>query len=331
MTRIAGDKDPITTALPKACVDERMAMDFLETLIWGYEPACPRCGDLDVYPMKERKTGERQANGRWRCRGCKQQYTVRTGTIMEDSRIPLKYWCFAFWRACSSKKGVSALQIKRETGLSYKSALFLMHRIRYAMSGGPDRPLRGTVEVDETYVGGKPRRHTRKQNRRPGENPNVQGRAPDFQDRKTPVVALVERGGPAKAISPGDEHVTGKNLKRIMRETVDPSATIMTDESGVYRGIGRHFEGGHYTVRHSIGEYVRGDVTTNTVEGFFSLLKRGVVGTFHHLSRKHLGRYVSEFEFRYNHRKVSDGVRTVAAIRAGMKKRLTYADHLASV
>lgn len=161
MPRIAQDKDPVTAALPRACVDERVALDFLETLIWGYEPACPRCGDLDVYPMKDRKTGKRQQDGRWRCRGCKRQYTVRTGTIMEDSRIPLKYWCYAFWKACSSKKGVSALQIKRETGLSYKSALFLMHRIRYAMQDEPDRPLDGTVEVDETFVGGKPRKSTR--------------------------------------------------------------------------------------------------------------------------------------------------------------------------
>lgn len=131
-----------------------------------------------------------------------------------------------------------------------------------------------------------------------------------------------------RAISPGDEHVTAANLKRILRESVDRSARMMTDESGVYDWLGRHFQGGHETVRHSTGEYVRGDVTTNTVEGFFSLIKRGVIGTFHHVSRKHLHRYVGEFEFRYNHRKVSDGERTVAAIRAGMGKRLMYQAHL---
>lgn len=172
MFRVAQNKDPVIAAIPKACVDERMAMDFLETILWGYDPACLRCGDLDVYPMKDRKTGKRQANGRWRCRGCNQQFTVRTGTIMEDSRIPLRYWCYAFWRACSSKKGVSALQIKRETGLSYKSALFLMHRIRYAMTEPPDRPLRALwkwtrltsaaspAERPRSVTGGPIRTHT---------------------------------------------------------------------------------------------------------------------------------------------------------------------------
>jgi len=156
-TKIASDKTAIVAGIPRACVHEEIARDFLETLLWGTSPACPKCGDTAVYQMMDRKTGKRQADGRWRCRGCKQQYTVRTGTIMEDSRIPLQYWCYAFWKACSSKKGVSALQIKRETGLSYKSALFLMHRVRFAMTEPPQRPLKGTVEVDETYVGGKPR------------------------------------------------------------------------------------------------------------------------------------------------------------------------------
>jgi transposase-like protein len=268
----------------------------------------------------QNRDGERQADFRWRCRGCKQQYTVRTGTVYEDSRIFLRHWCYAFWKACSSKKGISALQIKRETGLSYKSALFLMHRIRFAMAETPTSPLTGIVEVDETYVGGKPRA---KELRHSGDGWRTfkRGRARDFMRRKTPVVALVERGGRVRATVP--THVSARNLRQVIQANVDPSAHLMTDELNPYRKIGRAFAR-HDTVTHSRHEYVRGLASTNTVEGFFSLLKRGLIGTFHHVSRKHLHRYVSEFEFRYNHRHVEDGTRTVQAIRASEGKRLTY-------
>ena len=252
---------------------------------------------------------------------------MRIGTVFEDSRIPLRHWCYGFWAACASKKGVSALQIKRQTGLSYKSALFLMHRIRFAMT--PDRSPRldGTVEVDETYVGGKPR------------NPSIQAiRAMSYNERKpwrkeresrkgrgtekAPVVALIERGGRVRARVIAD--VSGKTLKRAIRESVRPTAAIHTDELSSYRGIGQHFAGGHHTVRHSIREYARGDVHVNTAESFFALLKRGLIGTFHAVSRKHLHRYVNEFAFRWNHRKEDDGARTVAAIRGAEGKRLRY-------
>lgn len=141
--------------LPRACSDERAAVEFMERQRWGDTPACPRCGDTDVVQMQS-KGGARNARYLWRCYGCKQQFTVRVGTIMEDLPIPLRHWCYAFWAACAGKKGVSAMQIQRQTGLSYKSALFMMHRIRYAMTPDP-RPskLDGIVEVDETYVGGK--------------------------------------------------------------------------------------------------------------------------------------------------------------------------------
>src|SRR3989475_11676721 len=152
-----GDKSEIVAAIPAACSDERTAVEFMERQRWGDSPACPRCGDTDVYQVTDRQTGERSTRFLWDCRGCRRQFTVRIGTILEDSRVPLRHWCYAFWAACASKKGVSALQIKRQTGLSYKSALFLMHRIRWAMAEIPTRPLTGIVEADETYVGGKPR------------------------------------------------------------------------------------------------------------------------------------------------------------------------------
>ncbi len=259
MGKIASDKSAVVAAIPRACADELAAVEFFEqTRGWDKSPACPRCADTNVYQMKDRE-GERQADFRWRCRGCKQQYTVRTGTVYEDSRIPLQHWCRAFWRACSSKKGISALQIKRETGLSYKSALFLMHRIRFAMAESPTGPLTGIVEVDETYVGGKPRAKELKA-ARDGWRTYKKGRAQDFLQRKAPVVALVERGGRVRAIVP--THVSAKNLWQVIEANVAPSAHLMTDELNPYRKIGQAFAH-HSTVTHSRHEYVRGSAYTS--------------------------------------------------------------------
>lgn len=306
----ARDKSAVVSEIPAACADEWAALDFLERQRWGDNFACPRCGSVNAYRMTDSKTGGREKHGRCRCRDCKRQFSVRTGTVLEDSRIPLRHWCYAFWAACSSKKGVSALQIKRMTGLTYKSALFLMHRIRWAMAvAAPPRPLTGTVEADETYVGGKPRygqgqRHARK------------------ISKKGVVVAVIERGGHVRAT-----HlpvVNAKSLAKFVDANVRKDARLITDESQLYTAPGATFEGGHETIRHSAREYARGDVTTNTVEGFFALLKRGIYGTFHNVSHRHLHRYVSEFEFRHNTRFLEDGARTVAAIKGAEGKRLRY-------
>jgi transposase-like protein len=279
--------------------------------------------------MRDAKSGERNKSFLWRCHGCKRQFTVRIGTVFEDSRIPLKHWCYAFWASCASKKGISAMQIQRQTGLSYKSALFLLHRVRYAMAPARSpRKLKGTVEVDETYVGGKARNMTRGQYLKWAAQPEAKwGHKPKrVTSEKPPVVALVERGGEVRAQV--TTNVTSATLKGAIRQHVDRSATINTDELRQYRGIGREFAGGHHAVKHSIGEYARGDVTTNSVEGFFSLLKRGIFGVYHNVSKKHLHRYVAEFEFRYNTRKMDDGARTVAAIRGAEGKRLMYREPL---
>lgn len=300
--------DEVIQALPVACADEAAAVGFMEQQRWGGSPCCPRCGSVDVYQMKDSKTGERQANFRWLCRDCKKakqvcQYTVRTGTVFEDSKIELRHWCFAFWRASTSKKGVSALEIHRQTGLSYKSCLFMLHRIRFAMAPADGNPLTGIVEVDETYIGGKTTRAKRLEN-------------------KSAVLGMVERGGRIRPMVVAD--VTAKTLQTAVLENVDRRARIMTDELSSYRGIGRHFDGGHETVNHSADEYVRGDVTTNTIEGFFSILKRGINGIYHSVSKEHLHRYLAEYEFRYNHRELEDGARTSAAIKASQGKRLMY-------
>jgi transposase-like protein len=311
-TQVGQDKSDLVASIPRACSDERVAVEFMEQHRWGETPGCPRCGDTDVVQMKD-KAGNRNKRFLWRCHGCKQQFTVRVGTIMEDSPVPLRHWCYAFWAACASKKGVSALQIKRQTGLSYKSALFLMHRIRFGMAPANDAegPLCGTVEVDETYIGG---RRKAKQGR------------PNPRD-KAPVLAMVERGGRVKAWHV--PNVTAATLKGAVWEYVERSSRICTDDFWGYRGLDKFFEGGHHTVKHGVGEYVRGDIHTNTVEGFFSLLKRGINGTFHAVSRKHLHRYLSEFQFRYNTRYEDDGERTKLAIQAADGKRLTYKNQVA--
>ncbi len=328
MAKVAGDKDEIVTALPVACADETKAVEFMEAQRWDDTPACPRCGDQDVYQMKKRGTDEREASFRWRCRGCKKQYSVRTGTVFEESRIPLQHWCYAFWRACTSKKGVSALEIKRQTGLSYKSALFMMHRIRYAMApanGSDTTPLEGIVEVDETYIGGKPR-HAKFPKFCAAHGHIERGLMMrswrgKLRNEKTPVVAMVERGGRVRARVVTE--VTSKTLRAVMDGHIALSARLMTDELRAYHSIGKDYAS-HETVQHTRKEYGRGDVTTNTVEGFFSLLKRGLNGTFHAVSREHLHRYVSEFEFRYSRRHLSDGQRVASVLKAADGKRLRY-------
>jgi transposase-like protein len=299
-------------ALPLACADEKAAVEFMEAQRWEGRPGCPKCGDMNVYQMTDSKTGKRQANYRWRCHGCKQQFTVRTGTVFEDSRIPLRHWCFAFWRASTSKKGVSALEIHRQTGLSYKSALFMLHRIRFAMADSVQRPLRGDVEVDETYVGGKPRY----------KGISKQGRGTN----KAPVLAAVQRNGKVMTQTVAD--VTGLTVRKFVRAAVDRRSRIITDEFISYKGVGKLFKGGHETVNHKRKEYVRGDITTNTVEGFFALVKRGLNGIYHAVSKEHLHRYMAEFEFRYNNRHIEDGKRIQAAIRASEGKRLMYREPL---
>lgn len=310
-------EDPILAAIREATESEPAAYALLEAQRWGDEPACPYCGSLGVYAMKDRKTGGRHKHYRWRCRDCKRYFSVRTGTVLEESRLPLRHWVYAFHKACSSKKGISALQVSRERGITHKSALYLMHRVRLAMQDDDDSPLTGTIEADETFVGGKPRHKKTKQQA-----------ARERAGRKAIVFAMVERGGRVRARH--IERIHGGNLKAELRRNVDRGARIMTDEAMHYRGLGSHFKAGHETVNHSAGEYARDDVTTNTIEGFFALLKRGVYGTFHSVSRHHLHRYVSEFQFRYNTRKMADSARFSAALSGAEGKRLLYKGDAAS-
>jgi transposase-like protein len=296
---------------------EDEARAVLEAIRWPSGPACPHCGDMDVTRLNG--TSLKTRDGLLQCNGCRQQFTITVGTVMQGSHITLRQWVQAFHSMCSHKKGVSALQLQRNLGLhSYQSAWHLAHRIRLAMKEDPlASALQGIVEVDETYVGGKPRKGQKDADGNPVKNKRGRG------TKKTPVIALIERGGRVRTRVVA--HVTASNLKEAIRENVSRAAAINTDDLKLYQGIGAEFRGGHQTVNHSRGEYTRGTVHVNSGESFFALLKRGVHGTFHHISKKHLSRYCDEFDFRWNHRKITDGARAVAVIQQAEGKRLVCA------
>jgi transposase-like protein len=296
--------------MPKACHDELAAVELFEEIRWGDMPGCVHCGSTDVYKMMDAETGKRSKRFLWRCRTCRKQYTVRIGAVYEESRLPLRHWAYAFWRASTSKKGAAALEIMRQCQISYKSALFLMHRIRFAMApkkGTPEK-MTGIVECDELYVGGKPR---------PGTGPHKRGRG----TKKTPVLGIVERDGNVHRRVITD--VSALTLKTAIREVVDEQARVMTDENPSYLGLREEFAS-HESVCHSAGEYAAGDVHTNTIESSFALIKRGMMGIHHAVSKKHLHRYLAHYDFLWNGRKMNDGQRTIAAIRSAEGKRLTY-------
>src|SRR5581483_11366360 len=288
-------------------LNEDQAREMLEAIRWPDGAVCPHCNSTEAYKLTPKAEGKKHVRfGVYKCKSCRKQFTVTVGTIFEGSRIKIADWLMALYLMCSSKKGISAHQLHRTLGVTYKTAWFMAHRIRLAMREAPlSDKLNGVVEVDETYVGGKMRGGKR-------------GRG---SENKTPVFALVQRGGQLRAHKV--RNVTAGTLKNANRNNVDKNAVIMSDSFGAYSGLEEEFAG-HEVVDHGAGEYVRGDAYTNTLEGCFALLKRGVTGTFNHVSEEHLDRYVDEFAFRYNNRKIEDGQRTVEAIRNAKGKRLYY-------
>lgn len=279
--------------------DEKAAYEYLAKLRWPDGRRCIHCHAEKIYTLNV--AGSKRVV--LKCSKCRRQFSATVGTIFEDSHIPLTKWFMAIQLMCSSKKGISAHQLHRSLGITYKSAWFMAHRIRHTMKQTPfGDKLSGIVEADETYIGGKS---------------HGMGPAPT----KTPVFALVERGGRVRSF-PMDT-VTARNLKRSIHEHVNANAILMTDEHPAYTKVGKDFAD-HQTVNHSQKEYVRGTASTNTVEGYFSLLKRGLTGTYHHVSPHHLHRYLDEFNFRYNARSADDAMRNLAALKAVEGKRLQY-------
>ena len=293
-----------------ARLTEHEARKILEDIRWGDKIKCIHCGSENVSKIEAKAQSTR--DGLILCNVCRKQFTVTVGTVMAGSHITLRQWIQAFMLMCSSKKGISALQLQRNLGLhTYKSAWHLAHRIRLAMKEKVlSNMLKGIVEVDETYVGGKPRKGNGETNKR--------GRG----TKKSSVITMVERNG--KSVSFPIEKVDKKTLRSAINGSVDKRSTIMTDEWKGYNGVGANFNGGHLSVNHSAGEYANGDISTNTAESYFALLKRGVVGTFHHISKKHLSRYCDEFSFRWNNREVSDGIRTENVVKGIFGKHISY-------
>jgi transposase-like protein len=296
------------TDIAPLLADERKAGEFIEKLRWSNGVTCPLCDHDKVYEC----SGENAQRKQWKCAKCRKKFSVTSRSIFEGSHIPLGKWIYGIFLMCSSKKGVSSNQLMRELGISYRSAWFMTHRVREAIAVEPMAGMFGkagaVVELDETYVGGKS-----KNNRHANKGPKA--------GRKAIVATVIEREGDVKTVHvPNAKKVT---LQDLAKPIVDASANIMTDAHVSYEGLDQHFHS-HHAVDHS-KTFVRSVIIhTNFAESYHSLLKRGIIGTFHQISDKHLFRYLNEFDHKWNTRKMTDGERAISAIKAAPGKRLTY-------
>ncbi len=295
--------------------DEQAAYAYVESILWQDGPVCPKCGVVDnAYALK----GKRARPGLRRCKDCKKDFTVKVGTVFEASHVSMCHWLQATYLLTASKKGFSAHQLHRTLGVTYKTAWFMFHRLREAMRTGELAAFGaggGIVEVDETFIG-----HDK--TIKPTHSKKGRGYA-----HKHKVLTLVDRtSGYAKSMVV--DNLKAKTLVPILKENIAKEATVYTDEAGQYHYLGREFAD-HDFVRHGAGEYVRGEVHTNTIEGYFSIFKRGMKGVYQHCAKKHLHRYAAEFEFRYNNRianGVDDARRAVLVLRGATGRRLKYAE-----
>jgi transposase-like protein len=289
--------------------DENKAREHLEKLLWPNGRFCPHCGNADPDRITKLE-GKSTRPGVYKCNECEKPFSVTVGTVFESSHVPLNKWLYAAHKLNSGKKGTSAHQLHRELGVSYKTAWFMAHRIREAMTPSAPTPVGGQgkiIEVDETEIGGKAK------NRRYGPIP-----------KKAIVLSLVERGGAVRSRRVAS--VSPKSLGPAVAKMASRKSRLMTDDAKWYTRIGEQFAS-HDSTGHAKGEYVRGDAHTNTAENYFSILKRGIIGVYHHVSPEHLPRYLAEFDFRYSNRAklgVTDGERTARAIAGARGKRLTY-------
>jgi transposase-like protein len=286
--------------------DEQVCRDYLELLRWpnGLQCAYKDCDHDKIF---------RFSNGKvYKCAKCERQFSIRVGTIFEDSKVPLKKWFAAIYLITSHKKGISSIQLSKDIGVTQKTAWYMNHRVRHSLGWGePEEKLSGTIEADETFIGGKEgNKHKNKKTE------GTQGRS---VQTKTAVAGLVERGGEIRAKIVPD--TTGSNLRKFVYENVEKGSQLHTDEWWGYKGLEKLF--GHSVIKHNEKEYVNGDCHTNTMEGFWSLLKRGVVGIYHSMSNKHLQKYIDEFVFRYNTRTLTEADRFNLML-SGLATHLPY-------
>ena len=316
------DKAPTYLDVMSWTPDE--ARSFLERMRWPDGPMCPKCGAEQPYTITRKSKTKNTVRSLYKCRACKRQFTVTVGTIFEDSKIPLNKWLAAIFLVCSSKKGISAHQLHRLLEISYKAAWFMCHRIREgAKTVLP--PLRGIVEADETYIGSKTQRrghpvqHERRRDEiEQGLRPKPPRRAP-YQN-KTTVLGLVERGG--AVVSQVIPKTSGEHVKPFVTKRLAlKDAVLMTDSHPVYRGMNKLLP--HMAINHEL-EYVRGGIHTQTIEGYWSLIKRSIYGTWHHIGDGYLPMYLAEMDYRYSNRKVSDSERFVQLLSQVGGKRLLW-------
>ncbi|MEO0816012.1 MAG: IS1595 family transposase [Pseudomonadota bacterium] len=300
--------------------DEKAAYAFVEARVWPQGRVCPHCGTVGQSGALK---GKSTRIGTYKCYACRKPFTVKVGTIFEASKVPMTKWLQAIFLLASSKKGISSHQLHRTLGVTVKTAWFMSHRIREAMRSGKLGPMGGggkVVEADETYYGKVERPDTTRSDGKPY-RPGKKQRGPA---NKRPIVSLVERGGKVRSFHvPRADKVT---VTRIVRENIDRESRLHTDRSRLYKGSDEHFLT-HESVDHGMGEYVRGDVHNNTAEGYFSVFKRGMRGTYQHCAEKHLHRYLAEFDFRFNNRVklgVDDKTRADNIVAGVVGKRLTY-------
>ena len=289
--------------------DADKARKYLESQVWPNGPVCPHCGVIgESYELKGKSTRP----GLYKCRACREPFTVTVGTLFERSKIPLHVWLQAVYLLCSSKKGISSHQLHRTLGITYKTAWFMAHRIREAMKDPVFTKMGGDgkiVEMDETFWGNKLPK---------GQRPKR------GYHHKEKIFSLVERGGSVRSFHV--PYINAKTLRPIVLQQIDKDTHLMTDDYASYRSLKKDFKR-HSVVNHGIGEYVRGKIYTNTIEGYFSILKRGLTGVYQHVGAQHLKRYIGEFDFRYSNRTalgVGDTERTNKALKGISGKRLTY-------
>lgn len=286
--------------------DEQAAVDHFTAIRWKDGAYCPHCGSTRVYHFADKRNHK--------CGDCRKRFSIKVGTIFEDSKIPLRTWMLAVWLITSHKKGIASTQLAKDLGVTQKTAWFMTQRLRYALrTRSFNRPLGGEVEVDETFVGGKAA------NRHKGDPKNGPGTS-----GKVPVIGALERGG--DVVTAVIDRTDTATLDSFVHTFVSPSASVSTDEHSGYRHLGRTFK--HGVVRHSSGEYVRGRHHTNSIEGFWSLLKRQIIGIHHFVTPKHLHFYVGEATWRFNARAMGEGDR-VNALLAQTSGRLTYRELIA--